>query len=86
MNLERILKTVRDGYIFRIKFLDEKMKYEIEHNIRNVIEAVESINKHGLHPDLIEIGNKGLIEAAELYNDPATTVSQTRRAQEGACS
>ena len=70
MNSERIL--MKEEEIECSRKIQEGDKLALERlvlsNIRNVIEAVESINKHGLHPDLIEIGNKGLIEAAELYN------------------
>ena len=38
MNVERILKNLRDNIVFRGKIQDQKMKYEIEHNHRNVIE------------------------------------------------
>ena len=70
MNSERILMKEEEIECSRKIQDGDKLALErlVLSNIRNVIEAVESINKHGLHPDLIEIGNKGLIEAAELYN------------------
>ena len=70
MNSERILMKEEEIECSRKIQDGDKLALErlVLSNIRNVIEAVESINKHGLHPDLIEIGNQGLIEAAELYN------------------
>ena len=57
---KKYLKKIKDGCQLTLEKFVQKKLY-------NVIEIVNKLNKNGLHPELINVGNKALIESCETF-------------------
>ena len=58
---KKYLKKIKDGCRFTLEKFVQKKLY-------NVIKIVNKLNENGLHPELIDIGNKALIDSCKSFN------------------
>ena len=58
---KKYLKKIKNGcHLSLLRFVKKKLY--------NVIEIVNKLNKNGLHPELIDVGIKALIESCKSFN------------------